>query len=571
MHYFRNLNVGLKLSVLICIAFLSSAFIGLTGYHYLQKSNTEMNKMYEERLIPVKLVNECATNVRGSIGAMLELMVTENMEKKQKLQSNIDKRTNLIKSALTEIGTVTLDPAGRELLANTEKSLDKQIQVRTAAVNLAQENKNKEAYQKYLSEVEPLTNELTGNLRKLMDYYTELSQQTNVKNKAEFDAAMLAMAVIWIISLIVLILAGLFITKMITGPLGIMVQVCRQLAEGDFSKKELDINRKDEFGWLGKTIDAMQSSLRLLMQQITQSSDHLAASSEQLNASATQSAEATNQVAASITSVAQGADQQLNALNEMSQIIRDMSAGIQHVSGSINEVSAQSAQAAETATKGNHSLEKAIKQMKCIEHTVTSSAMVITKLGERSQEIGQIIDTIAGISGQTNLLALNAAIEAARAGEQGRGFAVVAEEVRKLAEQSHDAAKQIALLINEIQSETNQAVESMKNGTKEVNLGAEVVNASGKDFEEITMLIGDISGQTKEVAAAIEQMVTGSKKIVENIVHIDNLSKSASAETQLVSAASEEQAASIEEIAASSRTLADLANNLQKAVNKFSI
>ncbi|MBP2657756.1 MAG: methyl-accepting chemotaxis sensory transducer, partial [Firmicutes bacterium] len=170
-----------------------------------------------------------------------------------------------------------------------------------------------------------------------------------------------------------------------------------------------------------------------------------------------------------------------------------------------------------------------------------------------------------------NLLALNAAIEAARAGEQGRGFAVVAEEVRKLAEQSQDAAKQIAALIGEIQGDTDKAVNAMNDGTREVKVGAEVVNASGKAFQEIADLIYKVSNQIKEISTEIEQMAVGSQRIVESVKQIDTLSKKASGEAQTVSAATQEQSASMQEVASSSQALANLAMDLRQAVGKFHI
>jgi len=168
-------------------------------------------------------------------------------------------------------------------------------------------------------------------------------------------------------------------------------------------------------------------------------------------------------------------------------------------------------------------------------------------------------------------LALNAAIEAARAGEQGRGFAVVADEVRKLAEQSHDAAKKIGTLINEIQGDTDKAVIAMSEGTQEVKIGTEVVTTAGHAFEEIAILVTEVSNQVKQTSAVLLQMESGSRIIVSSVKEVDSLSKKASGEAQTVSAATEEQSASMEEIASSSQSLAKMAQDLQEVVSKFRV
>jgi methyl-accepting chemotaxis protein len=279
-----------------------------------------------------------------------------------------------------------------------------------------------------------------------------------------------------------------------------MLLFSQELAAGDFRDKPRRVLRKDEVGKLADALSIMRDNLRTALKKVNESAEQVAASSEELTASAEQSAQAVTQVAGTISDVAQGAEKQSKAANETSAVVEQISAGIQQAAANANQVANNSAQAEERANDGNESVQIAVNQMANIEQTVANSAQVVAKLGERSKEIGQIVDAISGIAGQTNLLALNAAIEAARAGEQGRGFAVVAEEVRKLAEQSQEAAKQIATLIGEIQGDTDIAVAAMKEGTKEVKVGTEVVTTAGQAFKEIKDLVTQVSEQVREIS-----------------------------------------------------------------------
>jgi len=572
MNLLNDIKVSLKLSILITVAFIALCMVGYTGYYYLQQSNTELNMMYTDQLVPIAFINENQSYINKVNRDVMELMITtDNTTRNAALEKEIGDLVKGFNENIVEFEKTKLDTKAAEKLAGLKESMGKYREARTRVIELAMQNKNAEAYALYITNVEPLAKEALNRCTDLSKYEVETAKKSNAENQVAFVKAMQIQISIIVVSLILLGLSGWYITKIITSPLNRMVAICKEFATGDFRDKSYKFVRKDEIGQLADALGNMRSSLYTVLKHINESAEQLAASSEELMASADQSAQVANQVAQSITDVATGAEDQLSEADGAGAVVEEMSNSIQQVSVNANEVSEQSAQAANRAKVGNQSIDKAVNQMIFIEKTVTTSAQVVAKLGERSKEIGQIVDTIAGIASQTNLLALNAAIEAARAGEQGRGFAVVAEEVRKLAEQSQDAAKKIATLIGEIQGDTDNAVIAMNDGTREVKVGAEVVNASGKAFQEISAMINRVSDQTKEISTDIEHMAMGGQLIVQSVRQISELSKKTVGETQNVSAATEEQSAAMEEIASASQSLAHLAMNLREAVSKFQI
>ena len=378
------------------------------------------------------------------------------------------------------------------------------------------------------------------------------------------------LALVAIIAVIIVVAVTFVMAKRITRPIEVLATQVDRVADGDLTV-QAQVDGQDEIAKLATGFNKMVHNLRNLIVHVNTNAELVAASSEELTASAQESAQASNQVAGSVTEIAAGAEKQLAAVGQTSRVVEKMTASIQQVGVGAKQAAAKSLQAAAKAKESGTSIDKAITQMGLIEKTVNTSAEVVANLGERSKEIGQIVDTISGIAGQTNLLALNAAIEAARAGEQGRGFAVVADEVRRLAEQSQEAAKKIAALISEIQGDTDKAVSAMDNGTREVNRGTEVINVAGSAFREIEELVVQVSKQITEISTAMQQMDTGSQQIVSSVKVIDELSKMEAGEAQTVSAATEEQSASMQEIAASSQTLAKMAEELQMAIQQFKV
>lgn len=374
-----------------------------------------------------------------------------------------------------------------------------------------------------------------------------------------------------IVLLLITLVVVYFFANNIAKPIKVLEESTRKIADGDITNFKIDISSKDEIGSLANSFVQMVNNLRDLIQKISIASEQVSSSSEELTANATQSAEAAEQVANSSMQTAHGTEQQSVLVNQTLELVVDMSAKSKHSANNIEHAVVVIDQATEEANNGNEAVDIAIQQMNKIQSTVESSAEVVTELGESSKEIGKIVETISNIAGQTNLLALNAAIEAARAGEHGRGFAVVADEVRKLAESSQEAAKQIAIIINDIQKKTNVAVNAMTNGTSEVKKGAEVVNDAGAAFQNITKQVSEVTKVVKGISQELNALVSNSEQIVNATESVDKLSRQITTETENISAAAEEQSASMQEIAASSKSLADLAEQLQEAGRHFKL
>jgi methyl-accepting chemotaxis protein len=465
-----------------------------------------------------------------------------------------------------------LNPEERAVLTSMERKYAALTPIYEREIALVKQGKIDEAVALAEAEGKPAKDAVVADITALIGQAEEVmySNAASANDTSSFAGTLMLALLLGALALGAAV--AILIARSITGPLGRLNARLTEIADGDGDlTARVDATSTDELGDLGRVFNRFVGQIQDLVRQAGEQSRALSEMAQEMARSSEQSGRAVAEIAGTVDSVAKGSSEQAESVQSVAEIVAEMSRGVTQVSSSGQEAAQRASEADEQAGVGAERVTQAQEAMRRISRSSQGVFDVISQLDQRSQAIGEIVDTITQIAGQTNLLALNAAIEAARAGEQGRGFAVVADEVRKLAEESQEAAGSIGEILGQIQSEAKRAVQAMTEGRTEVEEGTRVVEAAGEAFAAIRAQVQAVAAGISEAAAGAQQLEAGAGEVQDRIAGVAAVSEENAAAAEQVAAATEETTASVEEVVATTQSLSGSAAQLRQMVERFRV
>ena len=502
-----RLKGGFAIFILMAVAL---CVVGIFSLYSIEKKNNYMVNVNHERTIAARNLIEA---VQSAFNSLTIITFSKDQTQIAEAKQNIQEQKKICTDEIGKLEKLDVNAEGKSAVAKLKGAMDKTEQTDNKVIELSEAGNDKEASDIYLSDAKPLEKRQFQMLKALAGL-EDGRLKTGYKEMADSNSIAIIFLLIFAVILIVIgITISLVLTRSITLPIDRLSTLHQLLADGDLTVN-LVVNRKDE---LGKDM----AGLKRLIEQWREIIGNVKSAAANISS-------AGNQLSVSAEQMSRGSSIQTERTSQVATSSEEMAQTIVDIARNTGKIAESASKTVNVARNGREIVGKSVREVKEIAETVDATSAFVKTLGERSNQIGEIVNVINDIADQTNLLALNAAIEAARAGEQGRGFAVVADEVRKLAERTAHATSEIGAMIKAIQEGVKSAIKAMENATKKVETGVQLSMEGGNSLNDIVESVNELQVMVQQIALATEQMSATSEEISKDIEQIASFSKETS-------------------------------------------
>jgi len=581
MNFIRNMKLSVKITVLSLSFFIFLAVIGVASIKQISTVNSKLLELNDSRLVPIVKLQSIVSDVeyiRSQSNSLMDAGSDDSVKKP--IQEDIETRAASVTEKISEYKNNSDYKALIESFNNFIAAKDTFIKANgvgtTKTMGGNQATTGTGASQG--SAPSEMLNYDTARKAFIEDFDKIINKQvtdaktTYDESKAVYKNTIIAIGSLISICAAITLILSVIITEFITSPVKRVTTKLKEISNngGDLTQR-IGYESKDEIGELSRNFDLFIEKLQGIIKEVAASAETIAFSSAQLSTATISTTQSLEDISNTIVEIASSTSEGAAVSEETTASLQEIANFSQSTASASRSTAVNSKKAKEAAEDGSEKISEVISSITDIASSSKEVSSMINELEESSRKIGDIIQIITSISEQTNLLALNAAIEAARAGEAGRGFSVVADEIRKLADESNNAARQISELVKENQLKSASTVTSVNHVEEKVSLGVDIASEVGESIKNIIDNIKNIVNEIDQIDDANERQAQSTKEMEKAISNLAITSNEVAEGTENISTGIEEQLRTMTEIETTTEQLSEMAKRLRDVTSGFKV